>query len=352
MGFIAARRAEKSAESEFDAFEVVAAQVVDVIATAGVVLDQNNNVVRASPGAIQFGLVQNRRLIHASLVNLAERAKQSSGAVQEDVLLETGLRKDQVFVHARAARFGERYVMLLVDDRTESRKLEETRRDFVANVSHELKTPIGAIGLLAEAIEGATDDPEMVQKFAESLQKESQRLANLVQELIQLSRVQGAKLSETSSEVDLAAVIADAVERNQLLAEQHSIKLAANAQPGVRLIADYEMLVTAVRNLIENAIVYSEQHSQVGVGLRVVDSVAEIAVTDSGIGIPESEQQRIFERFYRVDPSRSRETGGTGLGLSIVKHAAANHRGEVRIFSKEGVGSTFTLRLPIENQGA
>jgi two-component system, OmpR family, sensor histidine kinase SenX3 len=352
MGFIATRRAEKSAESEFDAFEVVAAQVVDVIATAGVVLDQNNSVVRASPGAIQFGLVQNRRLIHASLANLAERAKQSSGAVKEDILLETGLRKDQVFVHARAARFGERYVMLLVDDRTESRKLEETRRDFVANVSHELKTPIGAIGLLAEAIEGATDDPEMVRKFAESLQKESQRLANLVQELIQLSRVQGAKLSETSSEVDLATVIADAVDRNQLLAEQHSIKLAANASPGVKMIADYEMLVTAVRNLIENAIVYSEQHSQVGVGLRVVDSVAEIAVTDSGIGIPESEQQRIFERFYRVDPSRSRETGGTGLGLSIVKHAAANHRGEVKIFSKEGVGSTFTLRLPIENEGA
>lgn len=352
MGFIATRRAEKTAESEFDAFEVVAAQVVDVIATAGVVLDQANNVVRASPGAIQFGLVQNRRLIHAALVNLAERAKAASGAVEEDILLETGLRKDQVFVHARAARFGERYVMLLVDDRTESRKLEDTRRDFVANVSHELKTPIGAIGLLAEAIAGATDDPEMVQKFAESLQKESMRLANLVQELIQLSRVQGAKLSETSSEVDLATVISDAVDRNQLLAEQHSIKLASNASPGVKLIADYEMLVTAVRNLIENAIVYSEQHSQVGVGLRVVDSVAEIAVTDSGIGIPESEQERIFERFYRVDPSRSRETGGTGLGLSIVKHAAANHRGEVKIFSKEGVGSTFTLRLPIDNQGA
>ena len=349
MGFIAARRAEKTAESEFDAFEVVAAQVVDVIATAGVVLDQSNNVVRASPGAIQFGLVQNRRLIHAARVNLAERAKAASGAVQEDVLLETGLRKDQVYVHARAARSGERYCRLFVDDRTESRKLEEPRRDLGANVSHELKTPIGAIGLLSEAIAGATDDPEMVEKFAESLQKESMRLANLVQELIQLSRVQGAKLSETSSEVDLATVISDAVDRNQLLAEQHSIRLAASATPGVKMIADYEMLVTAVRNLIENAIVYSEQHSQVGVGLRVVDSVAEIAVTDSGIGIPDSEQERIFERFYRVDPSRSRETGGTGLGLSIVKHAAANHRGEVKVFSKAGVGSTFTLRLPLDS---
>ena len=351
MGFIAARRAEKSAESEFDAFEVVAAQVVDVIATAGVVLDQYNSVLRASPGAIEFGLVQNRRLIHAALVNLADRARTSSGAVQEDVLLETGLRREQIFVHARAAKFGERYVMLLVDDRTESKKLEETRRDFVANVSHELKTPIGAIGLLAEAIAGANDDPEMVQKFTESLQKETQRLGNLVQELIQLSRVQGAKLSETSSQLDLATVIADAVDRNQLLAEQRGIKLATNAETGVKLVGDYEMLVTAVRNLVENAIVYSEQHSQVGIGLRVVDGVAEIAVTDSGIGIPDSEQERIFERFYRVDPSRSRETGGTGLGLSIVKHAAANHRGEVKLFSKAGVGSTFTLRLPLGNQG-
>lgn len=351
MGFLSTRRTDRSAESEFDAFEVVAAQVVDVIATAGVVLDQFNAVVRASPGAIQFGLVQNRRLIHSSLVNLADKARTASGAVQEDVFLETGLRRDQIFVHARAAKFGERYVMLLVDDRTESKKLEETRRDFVANVSHELKTPIGAIGLLAEAIAGANDDPQMVQKFTESLQKESQRLGNLVQELIQLSRVQGAKLSETSAELDLSTVIADAVDRNQLLAEQRAIKLASSAQPGVKMIGDYEMLVTAVRNLIENAIVYSEQHSQVGVGLKVVDGVAEIAVTDSGIGIPESEQERIFERFYRVDPSRSRETGGTGLGLSIVKHAAANHRGEVKLFSKAGVGSTFTLRLPIGNEG-
>ena len=350
MGFLASRRADKAVESEFDAFEVVAAQVVDVIATAGVVLDQYNSVVRASPGAIQFGLVQNRRLIHSALVQLADQAKSSSGAVQADVTLETGLRREQIFVHARAAKFGERYVMLLVDDRTESKKLEETRRDFVANVSHELKTPIGAIGLLAEAIAGATDDPEMVQKFTESLQKETLRLGNLVQELIQLSRVQGAKLSETSIELDLATVIADAVDRNQLLAEQRAIKLATNAESGIRMIGDYEMLVTAVRNLIENAIVYSEQHSQVGVGLRVVDGVAEIAVTDSGIGIPESEQERIFERFYRVDPSRSRETGGTGLGLAIVKHAAANHRGEVRLFSKAGVGSTFTLRLPIGNE--
>ena len=347
MGFLASKRSAQSAEPAVDAFEVVAAQVVDVIATAGVVLDNYSTVLRASPGAIQYGLVQNRRLIHSSLVQLVEQAWGASGAVSRDIELEMGLRRDSVFVHARAAKFGDRYVMLLVDDRTESRKLEETRRDFVANVSHELKTPIGAIGLLSEAIAGATDDPEMVQKFADSMQKESQRLANIVQELIELSRVQGAKLSETSAELDLVSVIADAVDRSVILAEQHNIKLAASTNEQVKFFGDYEMLTTAVRNLIENAIVYSEPGGQVGVGLKVNGSVAEIAVTDSGIGIPESEQQRIFERFYRVDPSRSRETGGTGLGLSIVKHAAHNHRGEVRLFSKPGVGSTFTIRLPL-----
>lgn len=345
MGFLA--RKSRSAEPEFDAFELVASQVVDVIATAGLVLDQSNQVLRASPGAVQFGLVQNRKLLHQPLANLADRARSTTGAVAIDVELETGLNKDQTWVHARAARFGERYVMLLVDDRTESKKLEETRRDFVANVSHELKTPIGAISLLAEAISGAKGDSQAVERFAESLQKESQRLANIVQELIQLSRVQAANLSETSDELDLNTVIADAVDRNQLLASQHGIKLVSTVDVSIKIHGDYEMLVTAVRNLIENAILYSERGSQVGVGLRVVDSVAEISVTDSGLGIPESEQERIFERFYRVDPSRSRETGGTGLGLSIVKHAASHHRGEIRLFSKLGVGSTFTLRLPI-----
>jgi two-component system sensor histidine kinase SenX3 len=339
------RKSEES-DTQFDAFEQVASQVVDVIATAGVVLDAQNNVLRASPGAIQFGLVQNRRLIHANLVKLADRAREQSGAVTEDFDLETGLRKETVWVHATAARFADTYVMLLVDDRTESKKLEETRRDFVANVSHELKTPIGAIGLLAEALQGAKDDPAAIDKFSNSLIRESQRLANLVQELMQLSRVQGAGNVENAKVIELGAVVTDAVERNQVLAEKRNIRLAADSGEGIRILGDYEMLTTAVRNLIENAIVYSEPGTQVGIGVKLVDEVAEVSVTDSGLGIPESEQERIFERFYRVDPSRSRETGGTGLGLAIVKHVAANHRGEVKLFSQPGVGSTFTIRIP------
>lgn len=341
------RRAARVAAAEFDAFESVASSLVDVLASAGVVLDQQNNVLKASPGATQLGLVQGRHLIHAALIKLADAARQSGQIQVVDAELEVGLQREPVWVHARATRFADRFVMLLVEDQTEAQKLEETRRDFVANVSHELKTPIGAIGLLAEAIQNATDEPEVVARFADSLIRESQRLANLVQEVIQLSKVQGAKLQESAAEVSLPAVIADAVERNQILAEQRDVKLVTADSPKLVIRGDYEMLATALRNLIENAVVYSDPGSQVGIGMRDIDGVAEISVTDSGIGIPEAEQDRIFERFYRVDPSRSRETGGTGLGLSIVKHAAANHGGEVRLFSRPGVGSTFTLRLPL-----
>ncbi len=339
-----------SEQSQVDAFEVVAAQVVDVLASAGVVLDERNTVLRASPGAIQFGLVQNRHLIHAALIGLVESARSTSGPVELEIQIEAGLQREQLWVHARAAKFGDRYVMLLVDDRTEAKRLEITRRDFVANVSHELKTPIGAISLLTEAISGAQDDPDTIRKFSSSLQKETQRLGSLVQELMQLSRVQGADLSETAVELDLAEVIADAVDRNQVLADTRQVKLVTNTDAGATVIGDHEMLTTAVRNLVENAIAYSDQGSQVGIGLKIVSGTAEIAVTDSGIGISEEDQDRVFERFFRVDPSRSRATGGTGLGLSIVKHAATNHKGEVRLFSKPGVGSTFTLRLPINEK--
>ena len=346
MGLFASKRA-RFEQPQADAVELLASQLIDVVASAGVVLDQSNLVFRASPGASQLGLIANGKLVHDALKDLVDQSRSKAVPIEIETQIETGLNRDQTWIHAKAVQFGDRYVMLLVDDLTESKKLEDTRRDFVANVSHELKTPIGAISLLAEAITGATDDPGAVTKFAESLQKESQRLANIVQELIQLSRVQGANLADTIGLVDLGQVIADAVDRNQVLANQNKIRLVSDIDVSVKIHGDYEMLVTAVKNLIENAIVYSEPGSQVGVGIKVIDDVVEISVTDSGIGIPEGEQERIFERFYRVDPSRSRQTGGTGLGLAIVKHAASHHKGEIKIFSKVGVGSTFTLRLPI-----
>jgi two-component system, OmpR family, sensor histidine kinase SenX3 len=324
-----------------------AVEILDLLTSAGVILNGSNTVVRATNGALALGIVQNRLLIHSELVRLVELVRGTGKNHSIEAELSTGLRGETIWVQARAARMENNNVMLLVEDRTEAKRLEDTRRDFVANISHELKTPIGAIGLLAEALQGATDDPAMVTKFAGNLYRESRRLGSLVQEIIQLSRLQSAELSKTGELVDLQSTVHESVERNQVIAEAKNISIEVDAPAGIIVYGDHEMLTMAVKNLIENAILYSEPGSSVGIGLRSIEGVAEIAVTDHGVGIAPEDQERIFERFYRVDPSRSRETGGTGLGLSIVKHVAANHRGEVKLFSQVGLGSTFTLRLPL-----
>lgn len=324
-----------------------AVEILDLLTSAGVILNGSNTVVRATNGALALGLVQNRLLIHSELVRLVELVRGTGKNQEIEAALSTGLRGESIWVQARAARMENNNVMLLVEDRTEAKRLEETRRDFVANISHELKTPIGAIGLLAEALQDATDDPAMVTKFAGNLFKESRRLGSLVQEIIQLSRLQSAELSKTGELVDLEAIVHESVERNQVIADAKNISIEVDAPSGIVVYGDHEMLTMAVKNLIENAILYSDSDSTVGLGLRSLDGVAEIAVTDHGVGIAPEDQERIFERFYRVDPSRSRETGGTGLGLAIVKHVASNHRGEIKLFSQVGRGSTFTLRLPL-----
>jgi two-component system sensor histidine kinase SenX3 len=324
-----------------------AVEILDLLTSAGVILNGSNTVVRATNGALALGLVQNRLLIHSELVRLVELVRGTGKNQTIEAELSTGLRGETIWVQARAARMDNNNVMLLVEDRTEAKRLEDTRRDFVANISHELKTPIGAIGLLAEALQDATDDPAMVTKFAGNLYKESRRLGSLVQEIIQLSRLQSAELSKTGELVDLEGIVHESVERNQVIAEAKNISIEVDAPSGIVVYGDHEMLTMAVKNLIENAILYSDAGSSVGIGLRSIDGVAEIAVTDHGVGIAAEDQERIFERFYRVDPSRSRETGGTGLGLAIVKHVAANHRGEIKLFSQVGLGSTFTLRLPL-----
>lgn len=324
-----------------------AVEILDLLTSAGVILNGSNTVVRATNGALALGLVQSRLLIHSELVRLVELVRGTGKNQTIEAELSTGLRGESIWVQARAARMENNNVMLLVEDRTEAKRLEETRRDFVANISHELKTPIGAIGLLAEALQDATDDPAMVTKFAGNLYRESRRLGSLVQEIIQLSRLQSAELSKTGELVDLEAIVCESVERNQVIADAKNISIEVDAPSGIVVYGDHEMLTMAVKNLIENAILYSDPDSTVGLGLRSLEGVAEIAVTDHGVGIAPEDQERIFERFYRVDPSRSRETGGTGLGLAIVKHVASNHRGEIKLFSQVGRGSTFTLRLPL-----
>jgi two-component system sensor histidine kinase SenX3 len=221
------------------------------------------------------------------------------------------------------------------------------RKDFMANISHELKTPIGAVGLLSEAMENSLDQPDLLPKLVKNIRKESKRLSSLVQDIIQLSRIQGVSRVATSKQINLVDVVKEAIDRNSWRSEKHEVTIEFETEkPRIEAIGDAEMLTVAVKNLIENAIIYSNAGATVAVVLDTKDGQVDIRVKDSGIGIAKEDLSRIFERFYRVDQSRSRETGGTGLGLSIVKHAAITHQGDVQLFSKPGIGSTFTLRLP------
>jgi two-component system sensor histidine kinase SenX3 len=239
-------------------------------------------------------------------------------------------------------------VLLLVEDQTESRRVEEVRRDFVANTSHELKTPVGALALLAETVEDAADDPDAVRRFAGRMRQEASRLTNLVQDMITLSRIQAAEPVPDPVPVELDAVVAEALDRCRMKASARGIELVSTGAHGLSVMGDEDLLVTALRNLLENAVAYSPDKTRVDVSTRRVSGNAvEISVSDQGIGIPERDLERIFERFYRVDPARSRATGGTGLGLAIVKHVTAAHSGKVTVLSTEGAGSTFTLRLPL-----
>ena len=320
------------------------------LATAGLVLDVENKIVRATRSAFALGLVRDQVLVHPKLVSLvdkARKAKKSSKARARDFALASEIGDNTIWVTSRAVHLGDGFVLLLVEDRTESHNLEETRRDFVANISHELKTPIGAMSLLSEAIQSAADDPKQVRKFAKSLETESARLTQLVQDIIQLSRVQSADVAGGTQEVDLALVVAEAVDRNRVQANKKKIQVKVSASDKLRVFGDLELLTTAVKNLIENAISYSDSETSVSVSLRKKSGVAEIAVKDKGAGIAPDDLERIFERFYRIDQSRSRATGGTGLGLSLVKNITQKHLGEIQVKSKLGSGSTFTIRLPL-----
>lgn len=251
-----------------------------------------------------------------------------------------------IYLFVRVARLGTRYVLLLAEDRTESYRLESVRRDFVANISHELKTPIGAVGLLAEALVSASDEPEQVTRFAKRLTKESQRLARITQEIIELSRLQSADGLAEAEPVDIDHVLTVAIDQNRVVADLSRVTLVRGGESGVEVFGDETLLVLALDNLISNAVQYSPENTRVGIGVRRKAGAIEISVTDQGLGIPEDELDRVFERFYRSDPARSRHTGGSGLGLSIAKHVVQNHGGDIRVWSQVGQGSTFTIRLP------
>jgi two-component system sensor histidine kinase SenX3 len=305
-------------------------------------------VVKASPSAYAFGLVRQDKLAVPELRTLSE-AVFRDGQIREVQLVVSRSADTTHTMHvaARVAPLGPSLVLVLVEDRTHAIRVDEVRRDFVANVSHELKTPIGALTLLAEAVQDAADDPAAVERFAKRMQEEGARLTRLVQEIIDLSRLQYDDPVESPEIVEVDDVVAAALDRSRVDAENKQIRLASGGHKGLQVLGNEPQLVVAVGNLVENAVAYSPPHTRVAVGVRRREDRVEISVTDQGIGIAEAEQERIFERFYRVDPARSRATGGTGLGLAIVKHIAASHGGEVSVWSVQGAGSTFTLRLPL-----
>ena len=347
FGWFLGKRTSRVIEAEPVSFPDLVAEVLELMGSVGIVLDGSNRVVGTNSWAESFGLVARGLLVHAEIADLAKRARSGSNIESFEGVLRVGLAQEKVSVAAKAKLVAGDYVVLVLEDRTSDIRLDKTRRDFIENISHELKTPIGAIALLSEAIQEAGDDREAVAKFASSLNKESSRLTFLVQDIIKLSRLQSEEVLASAEIVDLHDVMAEAIDRNEQLAASRKIRLNSEQAPKLEVFGNKEMLITAVKNLIENAISYSEPGTSVGIGCSAKESIAEITVTDSGAGISPENQQRIFERFYRADPSRSRETGGTGLGLSIVKHVAKIHRGEIKLFSQVGVGSTFTLRVPL-----
>ena len=321
------------------------ATVLSVLRSSAVIVDTDDTVLKASAPAYALGLVRGTSLLSNDLADLVHEVRRD-GQIRETELVMTRPGAPSRHVTARVAPLGSRLVLALVEDRTRERRVEAVRRDFVANVSHELKTPVGAIRLLAEAVADAADDPEAVRRFSSRMLTESDRLTQLVQQIIELSRLQGDEPLEAPTTVDVDGVVETAVDTSAIDAQNKRIRVHVAGAHGLQVFGSEEQVLAAVTNLVANAVAYSDPGSSVSVTAKAEHGSVEISVVDQGIGIAPDEIDRIFERFYRVDPARHRSTGGTGLGLAIVKHVAATHGGEVRVWSVEGQGSTFTLTLP------
>jgi two-component system sensor histidine kinase SenX3 len=308
--------------------------------------------IHATDGIEKMGIVKDGRLQSPELMALI-RVVRRTGQSQTGKIeiprgpIGEGLRDLTVKVISLT---DEELILVLISDESEAERVHEVRRDFVANISHELKTPIGALSLLSEAVLSAKNDPESVTKFATRMQHEAKRLTELVQEIINLSRLQDSDPLQVAQELTINELVRIAVDQCATTSEARNIWVSITEGPDAVVLGDREQLIMAIHNLIENAINYSPEDTKVSVTTQSQDDIVEISVADQGIGISEDELERIFERFYRVDPARSRETGGTGLGLSIVKHVTSKHGGEVKVWSSPNVGSTFALRLPIYNQ--
>ncbi len=323
--------------------------VLAILPSSTVLIDSSDAVLQASAPAHAMGIVHDDRLQPEELMTLVRQVRRDGQVRQADISLQPR-HGTTTYIHARVAPLGSRLILVLADDRTREQRVETVRRDFVANVSHELKTPIGALNLLAEAVAEAKDDPDAVERFSSRMHTENERLTRLVQQIIDLSRLQNDLLSEDAAMIKVGELISEACEHSDTDAEKKGIEIVTTVEPDLFIHGDRAQLHAAVSNLVENAVTYSPEGSRVTVSANHVDAYVRITVADNGIGIPGDELDRIFERFYRVDPARARATGGTGLGLSIVKHVAASNGGSVEVWSEQGLGSSFTLVMPAFSQ--
>jgi two-component system, OmpR family, sensor histidine kinase SenX3 len=348
---LADRRRRRAAYQDGITVSQMLQRIVSLAPVGIVVVDTYRDVVYHNDRARELGLVRDR-LLDDRAWTAAESTLDTGEDVEVDlspVVKRENPGRSGLSVRGHVRLLTEddrRFAVVYVDDQSEHARMEATRRDFVANVSHELKTPVGAMGVLAEALLASADDPETVIRFAEMMVTESHRLADMVGELIELSRLQGAEPLPDLESVDVDTVVADALSRYKVAADNADIGITTDAPTGYRVLGDQALLASALANLVSNAIAYSPNGSPVSISRRRRGDNVEIGVTDRGIGIARTDQERVFERFFRVDKARSRATGGTGLGLAIVKHVAANHNGSIRLWSQPGTGSTFTLSIP------
>lgn len=322
--------------------------------TGVTVVDQSGDVILSNPAAHEMTIVHDRS-INPELWRVAEKVfdDKEERIIDHSIFKRrTGNRVLQIRALVKPLTLiDDRFVIIFATDESEYARMESARRDFVANVSHELKTPVGGIALLAEALLDSPEDPEHVEYFGSRVQKEAYRMADMVNELIALSKLQGAEALPELEPVSVDAIVNEAIIRNQLTAESHEIQITRGMSVDALVEGDKALLVTAVSNLIANAVHYSPEAMPVSISQkRINDDIVAIRVTDRGIGIAPEDQARVFERFFRVDKARSRQTGGTGLGLAIVKHVVANHGGNIKLWSRLGTGSTFTIELPIYHE--
>ena len=313
------------------------------------ILDKNSNTIFKTNNVDKLNILKEGKINSEELSALV-RVVRRTGVKQEGSFelprgpIGEGKRELQVSV-SMLSEAG--LVLVMIDDEGEKQRIDAVRRDFITNISHELKTPITALSLNSDALLEVKNEPDQVVRFADRIKQQAGRLNDLVQEIINLSKLQDADPLDVARNVNILDVVKEAINQCETNAEARKISINLEKEDAAVVLGNRDQLVMAVHNLIENAINYSAAGTNVTIVVEVNEEIVEITVKDQGIGIAQSEIDRIFERFYRVDPARSRATGGTGLGLSIVKHVAQNHGGEIKVWSAPGVGSTFSLRLPM-----